>query len=136
MENPFNLPPEMVADVVVDAPLSDVCVASNTDVAPTVVGFDPRKRLRALLCIPERDRTDEQWDEIIELEIQLAPGNRVDGTQPNNKARHNNAHNARQNSMAQNNAGNSPNAKKRPRANNFRRMRNKQGNNPGNAPSF
>jgi hypothetical protein len=30
-----------------------------------------------LLSVPERDRTDEQWDEIIELEIQLAPGNRV-----------------------------------------------------------
>lgn len=38
---------------------------------------DSRRRLRELLSIPERDRTDEQWDEIIELEIQLAPGNRV-----------------------------------------------------------
>lgn len=27
--------------------------------------------------MPERDRTDAQWDEIVELEIQLAPGNRV-----------------------------------------------------------
>jgi hypothetical protein len=39
--------------------------------------FDPRRRLRELLSVPERDRTDEQWDEINELEIQLAPGNRV-----------------------------------------------------------
>ena len=38
---------------------------------------DSRRRLRELLSIPERDRTDEQWDEIIELEIQLAPGNRL-----------------------------------------------------------
>lgn len=38
---------------------------------------DNRRRLRELLSIPERDRTDEQWDEIIELEIQLAPGNRI-----------------------------------------------------------
>ena len=38
---------------------------------------DSRRRLRELLSIPERDRTDEQWDEIIELEIQLAPGNRI-----------------------------------------------------------
>lgn len=38
---------------------------------------DPRRRLRELLAIPERDRSDEQWDEIIELEIQLAPGNRI-----------------------------------------------------------
>jgi hypothetical protein len=37
---------------------------------------DPRRRLRELLAIPERDRTDEQWDEIIEIEITLAPGNR------------------------------------------------------------
>jgi hypothetical protein len=40
-------------------------------------GLDSRRRLRELLSVPERDRTDEQWDEIIELEIQLAPGNRV-----------------------------------------------------------
>jgi len=39
--------------------------------------FDPRRRLRELLSVPERDRTDAQWDEINELEIQLAPGNRV-----------------------------------------------------------
>lgn len=38
---------------------------------------DNRRRLRELLSVPERDRTDEQWDEIIELEIQLAPGNRI-----------------------------------------------------------
>lgn len=45
--------------------------------------FDPRRRLRELLSVPERDRTDAQWDEINELEIQLAPGNRVSpGQQP------------------------------------------------------
>ncbi|HEY6895741.1 MAG TPA: hypothetical protein VI279_00645 [Rhodocyclaceae bacterium] len=38
---------------------------------------DPRRRLKDLLSIPEYDRTDEQWDEINELEIQLAPGNRA-----------------------------------------------------------
>ncbi|MDP3537422.1 MAG: hypothetical protein Q8S26_01825 [Azonexus sp.] len=43
---------------------------------------DNRRRLRELLSIPERDRTDEQWDEIIELEIQLAPGNRISGNEP------------------------------------------------------
>ncbi|HEX6733983.1 MAG TPA: hypothetical protein VF096_04145 [Azonexus sp.] len=42
---------------------------------------DNRRRLRELLSIPERDRTDEQWDEIIELEIQLAPGNRISGNE-------------------------------------------------------
>ena len=36
----------------------------------------PRARLQALLAIPERERTDEQWDELNELEIMLASGNR------------------------------------------------------------
>jgi len=47
----------------------------NPPVAPPP--NDNRRRLRELLSVPERDRTDEQWDEIIELEIQLAPGNRA-----------------------------------------------------------
>ena len=38
---------------------------------------DPRRRLRELLAIPDRDRTDAIWDEIVVLEIQLAPGNRA-----------------------------------------------------------
>lgn len=53
--------------------------------APVVAAPPPpdnRRRLRELLSIPERDRTDEQWDEIIELEIQLAPGNRVSSNEP------------------------------------------------------
>lgn len=36
----------------------------------------PRQRLQQLLSIPERQRTDAEWDEINELEIELAPGNR------------------------------------------------------------
>lgn len=42
---------------------------------------DPRRRLRELLAIPDHQRTDAIWDEIIELEICLAPGNRVQGVQ-------------------------------------------------------
>ncbi len=42
---------------------------------------DPRRRLRELLAIPERDRTDAIWDEIIELEIDQAPGNRAQAPQ-------------------------------------------------------
>lgn len=38
--------------------------------------IDLRRRIRELLAIPERDRTDEQWDELNELEIRTAPGNR------------------------------------------------------------
>ena len=44
--------------------------------------IDPRRRLRELLTIPERDRTDAQWDEIIELEIRMAPGNTTSPQKP------------------------------------------------------
>lgn len=42
----------------------------------------PRARLQTLLAVPERDRTDEQWDEINELEILFAPGNREGAPMP------------------------------------------------------
>ncbi len=41
-----------------------------------------RQRLKALLAIPDNERTEEQWDELIELEITLAPGNRIDAPMP------------------------------------------------------
>lgn len=47
--------------------------------APAVPAFDPRRRMRELLSIPDRDRTDAEWDELNELEIQTAPGNRASG---------------------------------------------------------
>lgn len=37
----------------------------------------PRRRLQELLAVPERLRTDEQWDEINELEISLTAVNRA-----------------------------------------------------------
>ena len=46
--------------------------------------FDIRRRIRELLSIPDRDRNDEQWDELIELEIRTAPGNR-DSAYPSDK---------------------------------------------------
>lgn len=48
--------------------------ARNPPAAP-----DPRRRLRELLAIPDHQRSDAIWDEIIELEICLAPGNRIQG---------------------------------------------------------
>lgn len=42
-----------------------------------------RQRLQQLLAIPDRQRTDEQWDELNELEIMLAPGNRIGAPDPN-----------------------------------------------------
>ncbi|MDP2751942.1 MAG: hypothetical protein Q8O31_04965 [Rhodocyclaceae bacterium] len=49
--------------------------------APVPV-VDPRNRLRELLRVSERDRSDAQWDEINELEIQMAPGNRLSPNSP------------------------------------------------------
>ncbi|MDI6750711.1 MAG: hypothetical protein QMD73_11095 [Rhodocyclaceae bacterium] len=61
-----------------DAPVAAPVVASAPPPPPA---FDPRRRIRELLAIPERDRTDAEWDELNELEIQTAPGNRI-GNQP------------------------------------------------------
>src|SRR3954462_11676899 len=36
----------------------------------------PRARLQQLQAIPERQRTEEEWDELNELEIMFAAGNR------------------------------------------------------------
>jgi len=41
----------------------------------------PRARLQALLAIPDRLRTDAQWDELNELEIMLASTNREGASQ-------------------------------------------------------
>lgn len=43
--------------------------------------LSPRERLRELLAIPDRLRTDAQWDEINELEITLASTMRIDPQQ-------------------------------------------------------
>lgn len=71
---------ETVATPAVEQEKAQDAVAET---APEVLDeFQPlplRRRLRELLSVPERDRSDAQWDEIIELEIQLAPGNRVAG---------------------------------------------------------
>jgi hypothetical protein len=53
----------------------------NASPPPAAAAFDPRRRMRELLAIPDRDRTDAEWDELNELEIQTAPGNRS-GSQP------------------------------------------------------
>ena len=49
--------------------------------------LDPRRRLRELLAIPDRERSDALWDELIALEIQLAPGNRAQSPQADNGRR-------------------------------------------------
>jgi hypothetical protein len=44
----------------------------------------PRRRLQELLAIPDSQRTEAQWDELNELEIKLAPGNREPGNREDN----------------------------------------------------
>jgi len=62
------------------APPSQATERKESDAVPVApTPQDPRRRLRELLAIPERDRSDPVWDEIISLEIQLAPGNRAPG---------------------------------------------------------
>lgn len=39
--------------------------------------ISPRRRLQELLAIPDSQRTEAEWDELNELEISLAPGNRA-----------------------------------------------------------
>ncbi|MCK0511159.1 hypothetical protein [Aromatoleum buckelii] len=42
----------------------------------------PRRRMQELLEIPDSQRTEAEWDELIELEISMAPGNREGAPQP------------------------------------------------------
>ena len=94
-------------------------VESQPAPAPQI---DARRRLRELLSTPERDRTDEQWDEIIELEIQLAPGNRVSGNEQPGSA--NQGRSGQQHGKPGSGGGGGQQQKKhRPRTNNNRRPR-------------
>lgn len=44
--------------------------------------ISPRQRLQELLAIPDRQRTEAEWDELNELEIMLASGNREGAPEP------------------------------------------------------
>lgn len=66
---------EPIADQPTAAPNQDLPVDTPQPVEPQPK--DPARRLRELLAVPERDRSDPVWDEIVALEIQLAPGNRI-----------------------------------------------------------
>lgn len=47
--------------------------------------ISPRRRQQELLAIPERQRTDAEWDELNELEITLASVNRVETREHGNR---------------------------------------------------
>ena len=59
-------------------PIAVALRRSNEGPAFTQQNGEPNRRLRDLLRVPERERTDPQWDEIAVLEHQLAPGNKIE----------------------------------------------------------
>lgn len=128
MNNPNSDTQIEETEPAVDAELPETVVEEQP---PEFQPLDLKRRLRELLSVPERDRSDEQWDEIIELEIQLAPGNRISGSpvpgggggggQPR--------HNAPRQNKPGNAAAPAAQKKHRPRSKNNRRPR--QGGKPG-----
>lgn len=50
---------------------------------PAPPGVPPHVRLKELQAIPDKLRTDEQWDELNDLEIKLASVNRQGAPLPN-----------------------------------------------------
>lgn len=111
----------------VDAEVTEAIVEEQQ---PEFQPLDLKRRLRELLSVPERDRSDEQWDEIIELEIQLAPGNRISGSPvPGGGGGGQPRHNAPRQSKPGNAAAPAAQKKHRPRSKNNRRPR--QGGKPG-----
>lgn len=84
-EAPAEAPPVSTIQQQEESPITvEVEAEASRPAAPPLP--DPRRRLRELLAIPDRDRTDALWDELIELEIQLAPGNRAPGPNANANA--------------------------------------------------
>ncbi len=58
------------------------------DSQPPSASPSPRARLQELLAIPDRNRTDAEWDELNELEIALASGNRPGAPEPQSRSIH------------------------------------------------
>lgn len=58
------------------------------DSQPPVPTQSPRARMQELLAIPDRNRTDAEWDELNELEIALASGNRPGAPDPQSRQNH------------------------------------------------
>lgn len=81
-----------------------------SEIENIIENVDPRQRLRELLVIPERDRSDAQWDEIIELEIRTAPGNTVAPrkTEPSRRAEQKTPQGRRQEQKPQQNTRQEP----------------------------
>ena len=113
--------------------------------------IDPRRRIRELLAIPDRDRTDEEWDELNELEIRTAPGNRESdakgdrylgkrpvqanpGGQPRRTDRRPNKPNSQNSQNAQNSQGNFNSPNNSGNSGNSNNSNNSNQGNSGNQP--
>lgn len=134
MTNPTSETPFEEAAAELQPSETPVQEAAQPEAQPEFQPLDLRRRLRELLSVPERDRSDEVWDEIIELEIQLAPGNRVAGAEASGGGSRQNQ--GRQGKPASANPGpGAPGAQQkkqhRPRVKTNRRPR--QGGKPGGA---
>lgn len=68
----------------------------------------PRARMQELLAIPDRNRTDEEWDELNELEIALASGNRPGAPDPQSRSIHQRQNNGGSGRMQQPGGGGRP----------------------------
>lgn len=68
----------------------------------------PRARMQELLAIPDRNRTDAEWDELNELEIALASGNRPGAPDPQSRSIHQRPNNGGSGRMQQAGGGNRP----------------------------
>ena len=60
----------------------------NDSQPPQNPPVSPRARMQELLAIPDRNRTDAEWDELNELEIALASGNRPGAPEPQSRPLH------------------------------------------------
>ncbi len=63
-------------------------LAMNDSQPPQNLPVSPRVRMQELLAIPDRNRTDAEWDELNELEIALASGNRQGAPDPQSRSLH------------------------------------------------
>ena len=92
----------------------------------------PRSRMQALLAIPDNQRTEEQWDELHELEITLAPGNRIGHQEKQNPSSGQGRGGGRANSGGNPRGGSSQGAPRGENRSGGRSGRNPQGPRPQN----
>lgn len=78
------------------------------DSQPPSSSPSPRARMQELLAIPDRNRTDAEWDELNELEIALASGNRPGAPDPQSRSIHQRQNSGGAGRMQQPGGGNRP----------------------------